>query len=207
VWLAGFQHSSSQSPVPALSAAVPAVAASGRAPAARLDSVSDLLHPSHLVGPTTPRPIFRSWPAAGIALVAIHAPSRIHSKNIPIHMDPFEKERRIQTLTLGGSPPRAKRSFYGLFRGPGAGSSPGSLPVELSAELPAPKPPPTRSPLGAPLDIRGVAQLIGCSPWTVRQGLIPKGLPFFRSAASGKLIFYTNQVVRWIESKQGGKKK
>lgn len=58
--------------------------------------------------------------------------------------------------------------------------------------------------LGAPLGIAETARLIGCSPWTVRQTLIPQGLPVFRSAASGKLIFYTNQVVRWIERKQQG---
>lgn len=56
--------------------------------------------------------------------------------------------------------------------------------------------------LGHPLGIAAVASLIGCSPWTVRQTLIPQGLPVFRSAASGKLIFYTNQVVRWIERRQ-----
>jgi len=60
--------------------------------------------------------------------------------------------------------------------------------------------------LGPPLDIRAVACLIGCSPWTVRQTLIPRGLPFFRSAASGRLIFYTDQVIRWIESQQQGGK-
>jgi hypothetical protein len=60
--------------------------------------------------------------------------------------------------------------------------------------------------LGRPLGIRQVAVLIGCSPWTVRQTLIPRGLPFFRSAASGRLIFYTNQVVVWIENQQGGNK-
>jgi hypothetical protein len=58
--------------------------------------------------------------------------------------------------------------------------------------------------LGEPLGIRDVAALIGCSPWTVRQTLIPRGLPFFRSGASGRLIFYTDQVVRWIESQQQG---
>lgn len=56
--------------------------------------------------------------------------------------------------------------------------------------------------LGPPLSIREVAQLIGCSPWTVRQTLIPRGLPFFRSAANGRLIFYTDQIVRWIETQQ-----
>src|SRR5271154_5146075 len=58
--------------------------------------------------------------------------------------------------------------------------------------------------LGPPLNIREVARLIGCSPWTVRQTLIPRGLPVFRSGASGKLIFYRDQVVRWIEQIQGG---
>jgi len=59
-------------------------------------------------------------------------------------------------------------------------------------------------PLGIPLNIREVARMIGCSPWTVRQTLIPKGLPVFRSAASGKLIFYQHQVARWIQKIQGG---
>jgi len=62
----------------------------------------------------------------------------------------------------------------------------------------------SRDRLGSPLTIRDVARLIGCSPWTVRQKLIPAGLPHFRSGASGKLIFYTNQIVRWIEVHQGG---
>ena len=58
--------------------------------------------------------------------------------------------------------------------------------------------------LGRPLDIKEVAATIGCSPWTVRQKLIPMGLPHFRSGASSKLIFYRDQVIRWIESKQQG---
>jgi hypothetical protein len=59
-------------------------------------------------------------------------------------------------------------------------------------------------PLGLALSIRDAARIIGCSPWTVRQTLIPRGLPFFRSGASGKMIFYRNQIVRWIETHQGG---
>jgi hypothetical protein len=61
--------------------------------------------------------------------------------------------------------------------------------------------------LGEPLDIKTVARLIGCSAWTVRQKLIPKGLPCFRSGPNGKLIFYHQQVVRWIvrtQHAQGG---
>jgi hypothetical protein len=52
--------------------------------------------------------------------------------------------------------------------------------------------------LGEPLDLKAVAQLIGCSPWTVRQVLIPDGLPCFRATVNGKLIFYRQQVVRWV---------
>jgi hypothetical protein len=58
--------------------------------------------------------------------------------------------------------------------------------------------------LGLPLGVEAVARLIGCSPWTVRQRLMPQGLPHFRAGASGKLIFYTNQVVAWITKRQGG---
>ena len=74
----------------------------------------------------------------------------------------------------------------------------------LALPLPDRRPDAGATPLGLPLSIRHAAELIGCSPWTVRQRLIPLGLPHFRSGASGKLIFYTNQVVRWIESKQQG---
>ena len=56
--------------------------------------------------------------------------------------------------------------------------------------------------LGRPLDIRGVAALVGCSPWTVRHALLPRGLPHFRSGANGKLLFYERQVVRWVLRQQ-----
>lgn len=56
--------------------------------------------------------------------------------------------------------------------------------------------------LGAPLDIREVARMLGCSPWTVRQTLLPQGLPHLRFTASGKLVFFTGQVVRWVERRQ-----
>jgi hypothetical protein len=63
-------------------------------------------------------------------------------------------------------------------------------------------PDPESTALGRPLDINQVADLIGCSPWTVRRTLLAKGLPHFRSAASSKLIFYEAQVVGWIGKKQ-----
>jgi hypothetical protein len=56
--------------------------------------------------------------------------------------------------------------------------------------------------LGAPLGIREVARLIGCSAWTVRQQYVPRGLPHLRSGPQGKLIFYRDQVVRWIVAQQ-----
>ena len=60
--------------------------------------------------------------------------------------------------------------------------------------------------LGEPLGIREVARLVGCSPWTVRCVLLRQGLPHFRAGANGKLIFYRDQVVRWIlhSQKKGG---
>ena len=56
--------------------------------------------------------------------------------------------------------------------------------------------------LGEPMSIREVSRLIGCSPWSVRQTLVPRGLPHWRSGPSGKLIFYRDQVVRWLIRQQ-----
>ena len=71
------------------------------------------------------------------------------------------------------------------------------------------RPDPGHNPLGAPLGIRDVARLIGCSAWTVRQSYIPQGLPHLRSGPSGKLIFYRDQIVRWIleHQQKGGTRK
>jgi len=52
--------------------------------------------------------------------------------------------------------------------------------------------------LGEPLGVRELARLIGCSVWTVRQRYLPHGLPHLRSGPHGKLIFFRDQVVRWI---------
>jgi hypothetical protein len=61
-------------------------------------------------------------------------------------------------------------------------------------------------PLGEPLSVREVATLIGCSPWTVRHRYLDDGLPHFRTGPTGKLIFYKNQVIRWLleEQQKGG---
>lgn len=62
-------------------------------------------------------------------------------------------------------------------------------------------------PLGTPLSIREVALMLGCSAWTVRQKLLPGGLPHFRSGSNGKLVFFRDQVVAWVlqQQKKGGK--
>jgi hypothetical protein len=70
-----------------------------------------------------------------------------------------------------------------------------------------PAKPDSKSDLGPPLSIREVATMLGCSPWTVRQQHMPRGLPHFRSGPNGKLIFFRDQVVAWIllQQKKGGK--
>ncbi len=61
--------------------------------------------------------------------------------------------------------------------------------------------------LGEPLSIREVAEVIGCSDWTVRHRYLPQGLPHFRSGPAGKFVFYRKQVVAWIlqQQRKGGK--
>jgi hypothetical protein len=61
-----------------------------------------------------------------------------------------------------------------------------------------------REALGEPLGVRDVARVIGCSPWTVRHRYLLQGLPHLRSGPMGKLVFYRNQVVRWILHQQKG---
>jgi hypothetical protein len=60
--------------------------------------------------------------------------------------------------------------------------------------------------LGPPLSINEVANLIGVSAWTVRHRYLAAGLPHLRVGYSGKLIFYTNQIVRWLlwQQQKGG---
>jgi hypothetical protein len=60
--------------------------------------------------------------------------------------------------------------------------------------------------LGEAMTISYVAELFGCSEWTVRQKLVPAGLPHFRSSPSGKLTFFREQVVAWILERQNQQK-
>lgn len=79
-------------------------------------------------------------------------------------------------------------------------------PGPVVARLGAKATPPRQSGqgLGQPLGITEIADMLGCSPWTVRQTLIPQGLPHFRFSASGKIVFFTEQVIRWVEQQQKG---
>jgi len=61
---------------------------------------------------------------------------------------------------------------------------------------------PETDPLGEPMSIGQVAEVLGCSVWTVRQRYLPSGLPYFRIGSAGKLLFYRKQIVQWILEKQ-----
>ena len=56
--------------------------------------------------------------------------------------------------------------------------------------------------LGEPLAIGEVARLLGCSEWTVRQRHMRLGLPYLRTSATGKLVFFRGQVIDWIVERQ-----
>lgn len=57
-------------------------------------------------------------------------------------------------------------------------------------------------PLGIPMDIEDVAAILGCSPWTVRQKYLPQGLPHLRASATGRFVFFREQVLDWIVKRQ-----
>jgi hypothetical protein len=71
--------------------------------------------------------------------------------------------------------------------------------IKPSPSQPSPTP---DDQLGQPLTIREVALMFGCSEWTVRQRLIRIGLPHFRLTPNGKLVFFHNQIVRWVLDRQ-----
>jgi Helix-turn-helix domain len=60
----------------------------------------------------------------------------------------------------------------------------------------------TREALGKPLAIEEVAELLGCSAWTVRQRYLRQGLPYLQARSRGKLVFFREQVIAWIEKRQ-----
>ena len=129
---------------------------------------------------------------------------------------PNSKIKKLGFRTEGpGRPCAQTRAFTRLFALSLGQCWPGHWPGQPGPNFaqhgPFPGPPgcapaPFHAALGEPLSIDQVAELIGCSPWTVRQTLIPRGLPHFRFKASGRLIFYRDQVIRWIENQQQGGK-
>ncbi|MHB8217064.1 MAG: hypothetical protein ACYDDS_13385 [Candidatus Sulfotelmatobacter sp.] len=70
-----------------------------------------------------------------------------------------------------------------------------------------PKAPASTYALGDPMTIDDVATLLGCSPWTVRQRYLPQGLPHLRTCASGKLVFFREQIIAWILKRQQQRQK
>ena len=58
------------------------------------------------------------------------------------------------------------------------------------------------NPLGEPLTINELANLLGCSPWTVRQRYLRQGIPYLRARPRGKIVFFREQVVAWIQKRQ-----
>ena len=116
-------------------------------------------------------------------------------------------KKRLASAPKAGGPKSAKpahlRPFWAFYPGqcwPGHWPGQPGPPVREQGSIHCP----SGSELGAPLNVSEAAELIGCSPWTVRQTLIPRGLPHFRFKASGRLIFYRDQVIRWIEYQQQG---
>jgi hypothetical protein len=115
------------------------------------------------------------------------------------------------TRTQGPRTRKARADFRVLpanWGGPRAPRQPGPI-VREQGPFPEALDSPRRAaapPLGVPLCIEEAAELIGCSPWTVRQTLIPRGLPHFRFRANGRLVFYRDQIIRWIENQQQGGK-
>ena len=117
--------------------------------------------------------------------------------------------KSLLPISLASSPKRRKVPLRkpAVFRG--------LRPIALENHLPTHFPPPVARngpetghsgppAMGEPVGIQVAARLIGLSPWSIRHRLIPLGLPYFRSGASGKLIFYTDQLLRWIQQHQGG---
>lgn len=65
-----------------------------------------------------------------------------------------------------------------------------------------PKALPSPNDLGNPMTIEEVAELLGCSPWTVRQRYLRQGLPHLQASARGKLVFFREQIIAWVEKRQ-----
>jgi hypothetical protein len=121
---------------------------------------------------------------------------------MPVELPELLPGPRIPASARAGRRPAAFPPMPGKRRASGQRREPGAFLRESGASVRD-----SGSRLGPPLSIGQVAALVGCSPWTVRQTLIPRGLPHFRFTASGRLTFFEGQVVAWIENQQRGKTK
>lgn len=77
--------------------------------------------------------------------------------------------------------------------------NPQHCPYPAEAEGPTP---PECPPLGEPLSIDDVANILGCSPWTVRRRYLRQGLPHLQARPRGKLVFFREQVIAWTLKRQ-----
>jgi hypothetical protein len=66
---------------------------------------------------------------------------------------------------------------------------------------------PSARALGDPMTIDEVAALLGCSAWTVRQRYLRQGLPHLQASARGKLVFFREQIIAWVEKRQQQRQK
>jgi len=107
-----------------------------------------------------------------------------------------DRERRMSGLVLGAKPLPLQP-----FSRPALAESEANHSATAERRNPDVRQPHCDS-LGEPIPIREVARMLGCSPWTVRQKHLPQGLPHFRSGPQGKLVFFRDQVIRWILSCQ-----
>jgi hypothetical protein len=116
-----------------------------------------------------------------------------------------KNEKQYLTEPKAGVPQARKPARLRAFPAPGGGQCcPPHCPPQRGPIVREPRPfvrPPAPA-LSQSLGIQQAAELIGRSPWTVRQTLLPRGLPCLRFRASGRLIFYSDQVIRWIENQQ-----
>jgi len=126
-----------------------------------------------------------------------------------INLPNSKNQKQFLTEPKAGVPKARKPARLRPFSAPSLGQCwPGHWPGQPGPIVREPGPfvrPPAPA-FGESLGIRQAAELIGCSPWTVRQTLLPRGLPHFRFRASGRLIFYRDQVIRWTENQQQGGK-
>ena len=70
-----------------------------------------------------------------------------------------------------------------------------------------PTPLPLAYALGDPMTVDEVAELLGCSPWTVRQRYLRQGLPHLQASTRGKLVFFREQIIAWVEKRQQQRQK